>query len=222
MPLLDIPHLSILTAIAIGTVVVVRFGRQKKGRAVIPMVLAGILLGSEFTLAYLAIEQGIWSYRWALPLHLCDLAVFGVVLTLLYPIPLIGELSYVWVIGGSIPAVLTPDVSVWFPSPFFLLFFVAHGGAIISAFYLVASGTITFSWHSLRRVWLATHLYVGVIAVFNTVFETNYLFLCEKPGQFSPLDYLGPWPIYLIGLEVLFTASLFLSYAVYQVLYPRE
>jgi len=173
-------------------------------------------------LILIAIRQGIWSYRWALPLHLCDLAVFGVVLALLYPISLIGEMSYFWVVGGSIPAVLTPDIVVTFPNPFYFLFFLTHGGAIVSVFYLVASRTIILSWNSLRRVWIITHLYAGFIAVFNTTFGTNYLYLCERPDQFSPLDYLGPWPIYLIGLEILFIISLFLSYSIYQIIHPRK
>lgn len=222
MPLLDKAHLLMLVAIVIGAIVAIRLSRQKKGGAVIPLLLAGVLLGSSFGYTFSAIQQGTWSYRWALPLHLCDLATFCVVITLLYPMPLIGELSYCWAICGSIPAVLTPNLSVTFPHPAYLVFFAMHGGVVISVFYLVASKNIAINWHSIRRVWLITHVYAGLIAMFNAIFETNYLYLCWKPTQFSPLDYMGPWPVYLVGLEVWFVMSLFLSYSVYQAMHPRE
>ena len=31
----------------------------------------------------------------------------------------------------------------------------------------------------------------------------NCLYLREKPWAPSPLDWLGPWPVYILGVEVL-------------------
>jgi len=216
MPLFDTPHLSMMVAIVLLTILLFRFGKQNKGGVAIPLLLCGVLLGSSLGFTLSAIHQGIWSYRWALPLHLCDLATICVVVTLLYPVPVMGELSYCWAIGGSIPAVLTPDIAARFPAPAYIVFFAMHGGVIVSVFYLVATRIVTITWNSLRRVWLITHLYAGLIALFNRTFEANYLFLCWKPSQFSLIDYMGAWPYYLVWLEVWFLVSLILSYVIYR------
>ena len=41
--------------------------------------------------------------------------------------------------------------------------------------------------------------YAAAVGVLNAVLHTNYMYLCTKPGGGSILDFLGPWPFYLIG-----------------------
>lgn len=216
MPLFDQPHLILLVTVFALSVLGFGLGRREYGRQAIPYLLVICLISAELSIALLAWQDGLWNYRWALPLQLCDVALIFLVIHLLYPMSWTGELAYFWVMGGSIAALLTPDIGRSFPDSYYLLFFATHGTAVVSVCYLLGAERITVQRSSLWRVWLITHFYALLIVVFNSLFDTNYLFLSAKPQQFSPLDYLGPWPNYLLGLELFFLAALFLWYGIYQ------
>ena len=42
---------------------------------------------------------------------------------------------------------------------------------------------------------------IVIIALFNWVVGANYLFICYKPVNGSIIDFLGPWPWYVLSLE---------------------
>jgi uncharacterized membrane protein YwaF len=42
--------------------------------------------------------------------------------------------------------------------------------------------------------------------------DSNYLFLARKPYTPSLLDLLGPWPIYIIWMEVIGIATILILY----------
>ncbi|MNG36642.1 Integral membrane protein [compost metagenome] len=48
---------------------------------------------------------------------------------------------------------------------------------------------------------IALHVFAIPGAIVNAIAGTNYMFLAWKPVGGSMLDWLGPWPWYLIELE---------------------
>jgi hypothetical integral membrane protein (TIGR02206 family) len=50
--------------------------------------------------------------------------------------------------------------------------------------------------------------YAALIALFNAVYGTNYMYLREKPDVPTLLDLFGPWPVYILVAE-LFTLAVF-------------
>ena len=113
------------------------------------------------------------------------------------------ELAYYWGLAGSGMAILTPDLGVSLPSYPAIQFFTAHGGVIIAVLYVIWRKLSKPRADSWLRAFILLNCYAGLIAVFNFVFKTNYFFLCEKPASASLLDYMGPWPIYIIVGEIL-------------------
>ena len=51
--------------------------------------------------------------------------------------------------------------------------------------------------------------------VANAAWGTNYLFICEKPEGTTLIELMGPWPYYLIALELFAILIFALMYAPY-------
>jgi hypothetical integral membrane protein (TIGR02206 family) len=65
---------------------------------------------------------------------------------------------------------------------------------------------------SLKRVLVFTHLIVPFIAILNRFTGGNYFFIAHKPETASILDLLGPWPKYLIALDLILISVFTLMY----------
>ena len=138
-----------------------------------------------------------------LPLQLCDLAAMLAVYGLLTLDRRAIEPLYFFALAGTLPALLTPELDVGFPRFRFVVYFVEHGLTVIAPLVLVVGLRI----HPSRGAWLRAVLQLNalaaVVALLNLALGTNFLYLTRKPVGPTPFDLLGPWPIYLVGLEVL-------------------
>jgi hypothetical integral membrane protein (TIGR02206 family) len=168
----------------------------------IAWTFAAVLVLNQVALLIWALAPGV-KLQDNLPLHLCDWATFTCAAALLWRHRLAYELTYFWGLAGTLQAVLTPDLDAGFPHPAFFAFHIAHSGLIAAVLFLTWGLAMRPTPRSIVRAFLWLQLYAGVTAILNLLLDTNYGYLHHKPGVPSLLDYLGPWPVYIVSLEVL-------------------
>ena len=55
---------------------------------------------------------------------------------------------------------------------------------------------------SLGKVIIGLNLLMIIVSVANWFLDSNYMFLAYKPVEPSALDFLGPWPLYILQMEI--------------------
>lgn len=142
------------------------------------------------------------------PLNFCDFALFASIAALLTLRRWLCQISYFWGVGGSLQALLQPDISVPFPQFWWFQFFATHSGVMLAAVYLGATQRVQPTLKTAGWIWLLSNAYLVIILFINWRYGTNFGYLAEKPTHPSVLDYFGPWPYYIFAIEFIGVISL--------------
>lgn len=154
--------------------------------------------------------RGEWGWDYALPLYLCDAAGFVAAAALVTRRPLLVEVTYFWGLAGTVQAIITPDLRYDFPSYFYFQYFIQHTGIVLAALYLVVGLRIVPRRGSILRIVAITLAFSAIAGLADVITHGNYMYLAHKPGGGSLLDYMGPWPVYILAGIPLATAIIFL------------
>jgi len=197
-------HLIIITAtFALPAILVLisRLLRSKLFENVVLMSLATVLFVNRIWAVAIGWDSGMRRFVDFLPLHLCDVATFMVIVACLTRSASLIRITYFFALAGTLQAILTPDIRVNFPEPRFISFFVSHSGIVISALYLTLGLRVYPDWRSLLQAFLWLQGYAMVAFASNMLLGTNFGYLASKPANPSILDFFGPWPWYILVLE---------------------
>jgi hypothetical integral membrane protein (TIGR02206 family) len=133
-----------------------------------------------------------------LPLHLCGLMFYLCAWMLWRRSYRVFEITWFWALGGTLLALVTPDLKAPFPSYLLLEYFVSHGVLVAALLY----ATLVFGFRpnhgSVWRAWWACLGYAAILFPLNFLLDANYMFLRAKPEVPTLLDALGPWPWYIL------------------------
>ncbi len=193
--------LGVAAAAAVGLTLLVR-SRPRLA----PIVRLGLILALiGFTIAYLRAVAGegpisVWD---VVPLHLCDFLILVAAFALATLEPTACELLYFWGGTGTLLATFTPDLREGWPDWRFVVYFGLHVTVVVAAAVAVFGLGRHPRAGAAGRAWLLTNAYAAVVGVVDVLWGMNFLYLREKPWAPTLLDWLGPWPVYILAVEAL-------------------
>jgi hypothetical integral membrane protein (TIGR02206 family) len=195
-------HLVILGAVPLLATILAAVQRQlPPGCKWLRVGLAVVLLLDWAVYWGYQAAHGQLAFPDRLPLELCDVTQCLVILALFTLNPAIFDLAYYIALAGASMALLTPNLLEPFPSFLTVQFFVGHGLDVTATLYLVWSRQARPRPGSAGRAMLALNIYAAIAGTFDWIFKTNYMYLRAKPQDASLLDFLGPWPWYIVASE---------------------
>jgi len=205
--------LAVIVCLALATRPLARKASRMGKEHLVACMVAAILV--SYQLMYVGILIVVVDRPWSesLPLHLCQMNMFVCAAMLVLRSYRIFEVAYFWGTGGSVAAMLTPDLVAAFPDPVYLIFFSGHTVTIISVLYAVWAYGFRPRLRSVGITVVVTLVYMLMVMRINVLFDTNYMYLRAKPAGASVIDYLGPWPWYVAGLVGLGCVVCLLCYA---------
>lgn len=199
---LGLAHLGAMALVAVLVLVAWKLPLNTKQRQMARWALAGLLVVNELGWHTWHICYGIWTVQALLPLNLCNLMVIGSAWTLVSKNQVGYEFIYLLGIPAASQVLITPALGPYgYPHILFFQIFISHGGVVLAALYLtLGEGMRPRSWHSVWQVAGWGLLYALGIFWLNQWLGSNYLFLAYKPPAATLLDYLGPWPWYIMSV----------------------
>lgn len=187
--------------------------------AALVLALIGELIAKVF--------DGTFDLANALPMQLCDWALFIVSASLWWRWRPGFDVAYFWGLAGTAQALFTPAIASDLPWYRLFGFFFIHAGIVAGVFHLLLTGRLRPTWpRSIIRLFIASVCYVILALVVNTLTGGNYGFLSHKPPTHSMLDLFSNthW-LYVLEINLtgwVFFAVLYMPWLVVDLTKPRK
>ncbi len=171
-------------------------------RRMLAVALGVIVLLDRIVLhLHLAFVAETWALADSLPLHLCRVAYIITGIALLTRSQLLCEWALYLGVPSGFHAIVTPELM---PGTSLYLLLEYYGGHSL----LVAAPIVMSAFLEMRpRRWAAVyafaavHVLAAVVYPINVALDANYMYLARRPMASNPF-LIGPWPWYLLGLEL--------------------
>jgi hypothetical integral membrane protein (TIGR02206 family) len=141
---------------------------------------------------------GSFALAHHLPLQLCYFVAVLTPLVMTWRFCAVFEFVYYCAFSGVLQACISPDNVAEYPHFDYFRFWMLHTGVILSAVYSVVVYRMWPTAIGVVRTWLCLLGFLGLVITVNLAFDANYFYVCVKPPE-SLLDFLGPWPWYVVS-----------------------
>jgi hypothetical integral membrane protein (TIGR02206 family) len=192
-------HLIPLALLVIAAATLCMAARLAPGRwtVLVATVIAVAIVITTLSWQPYVLVNNSWSAALSLPVQLCDVGGFVAAAALLWRQAVLVELAYFWGLGGTLQALLTPDLRDHFPSFPYLQFYATHDLVVLAALFLVIGLGLRPRAGAVRRIFLLTLGFALIVGLIDLTTGGNYMYLRHVPGQGSLLSVMGPWPWYI-------------------------
>jgi hypothetical integral membrane protein (TIGR02206 family) len=217
-----LPHLTVIFLTIVLPFALAALVQHTKSEPIEKAIIAA--LSALLVLNYLAYlifirSQGVSDWWQMLPMQMCDWGMVVVIVAMWTGSQRWFEVAYFWGIGGTLQAVLTPNLRYGFPDWRFISFFTSHSAIIVGVVFLMLTRRYRPYPMSIVRVWLWSEFYFVVTLIADKLTDFNYGFLLHKPEAFSILSFLSDSrPLYLVqlqGVALVFFLALYAPFAVF-------
>jgi hypothetical integral membrane protein (TIGR02206 family) len=180
--------------------------------------ISALLLINYVAYLIVARQFGVAAWQKMLPMQLCDWAMVVIIVALWTGSRRWLEMAYFWGIGGTLQALITPNLRFGFPDLRFISFFVAHSGIIIGIVFLMLIYGFRPRPIGILRTIAWTEFYFVIAFTVDLLTGENYGFLLHKPEAASLLNVLSDSRLlYLIEFHLLawiFFCALYAPFAI--------
>ena len=211
----------IITMILIGAlwiVVPIVFKRTKSNKLnrIFRYTLAILLLAQYIGWMVWEAAVGRFTVQLSLPFNLCDISVFLCAVLLFTESYALYEILYFWALAGTIQSYITPNLYFGFPHLEFIVFYIQHGGEILTILFFTFVTGFRPRFVSLLKSLGVLAGYLSFVYIFNMVSGSNYMFLMADTPHPSTVTKMiklfGAPPRHLIGLGLVAVVSLLVLY----------
>lgn len=199
-------HWAALAATVVVTVVLLSYARRN-GDGTYVTIAGWTLLVVSLVWTCWDMQPALFDIHRSLPFHLSDLTRVLASLALITRSWWFLAPSYYWGLTLNTQSIITPDLSYAFhPVSEYFMYWGLHIAVFAVPLVMVFSLGHRPRWRWLRATAWWSAGWMGATMAFNAATNSNYGYLNGLPPIPSALDYLGPWPWYLlVGIGLLGT-----------------
>ena len=181
--------------------------------------LIGILVGSNYFIwVILEILAGTFDVKIHLPFQLCRVGNILIPFIMIYKSDRVYQIIYFWGMSGVFQGLITPDIINDFPHFHFFRFWIGHNGMIIALVYASVVYGMRPKVESIKYAFIGLNIFLLMAVIVNLILDANYFWICGKPPMQSLLDYLGPWPWYILAAEFVALLHFVVAYTPFYIL----
>lgn len=147
-----------------------------------------------------------------LPLYLNNFTALIFPIVLILKKPLLFRILFFWSMAWGVQGILTPDVTNNPQSLEYFRYWIANLMPMVIVFYVLFILKIFPDFNSVFLSIVSLQIYFIIVMIINEILHSNYMYLNAKPASITVLDYLGPWPYYLIVMQFMLIPYFLLFY----------
>ena len=186
-------------------------------------VFIGFLVMSNY-LAWVVLElvAGSFDVKLHLPFHLCRFANLTIPIVMIWKPERFFQILYYWGMSGILQGAITPDATHGFPHFHYFRFFLGHNGMILALIYAIVIYDLKPTVMGIWDAFLGINVFLLISIIVNWMLDANYFWISAKPETFSLLDYLGPWPWYILSSEFVALLHFVMAYLPFYFISKRK